>query len=119
MLAGWATPETRGRVYGFHRAMDHLGAVIGPTVASAFLFFYPAHYRTLFALTIIPGAIAVALILYLPAQTPADPAVHPLAGGGAGAVLAGAAMPLPPDFTAFMRCSRCFRSATPPTRFCC
>ena len=66
MLATWATPDTRGKIYGFHRAMDHAGAVVGPTVASVFLFFYPDHYRTLFALTIIPGAIAVALILLVP-----------------------------------------------------
>ena len=69
MLATWTTPTTRGKVYGFHRAMDHLGAVIGPTLASVFLFFYPDQYRTLFALTIIPGAIAVALIFLVPEQT--------------------------------------------------
>ena len=62
MLAGWATPTTRGKVYGFHRGMDHTGAIIGPALASLFLFFYPDRYRLLFALTIIPGAIAVALI---------------------------------------------------------
>src|SRR5712671_1440723 len=55
MLAGWATPATRGKVYGFHRGMDHIGAIIGPTVASIFLFFYPDRYRLLFALTIVPG----------------------------------------------------------------
>jgi MFS family permease len=65
MLAGWATPETRGRVYGFHRAMDHAGAVVGPALATVFLFFYPDRYRTLFALTIIPGAVAVALIFFV------------------------------------------------------
>jgi MFS family permease len=62
LLATWATDTTRGKVYGFHRAMDHLGAVVGPLFATAFLYFYPDRYRTLFALTIIPGAIAVALI---------------------------------------------------------
>ena len=62
MLASWATDATRGRIYGFHRAMDHAGAVVGPLAAAAFLFFYPGSYRTLFALTIIPGAIAVALL---------------------------------------------------------
>ena len=66
MLATWATPETRGKIYGFHRAMDHAGAVVGPALASAFLLFYPERYRTLFALTIVPGAIAVALILLVP-----------------------------------------------------
>jgi MFS family permease len=65
MLATWATPSTRGKVYGFHRAMDHAGAVVGPAVASLFLVFYPGEYRTLFALTIIPGAIAVLLIFFV------------------------------------------------------
>ena len=66
MLAGWATPTTRGKVFGFHRGMDHTGAIIGPTLASVFLFFYPDQYRLLFGLTIIPGAIAVALIFLVP-----------------------------------------------------
>jgi MFS family permease len=62
MLASFATPTTRGRVFGFHRAMDHAGAVIGPLAATAFLLFDPGAYRTLFALTIVPGAIAVGLL---------------------------------------------------------
>src|SRR4029078_5412717 len=62
MLATYASATTRGKIYGFHRAMDHSGASVGPALASAFLYFYPGHYRTLFALTIVPGAIAVALI---------------------------------------------------------
>lgn len=66
MLATWADPTTRGKVYGFHRAMDHLGAVFGPAFASVFLLFFPDWYRTLFALTIIPGTIAVLLILLVP-----------------------------------------------------
>jgi MFS family permease len=39
--------------------MDHLGAVIGPAAATLFLWWYPGEYRRLFALTIVPGAIAV------------------------------------------------------------
>jgi MFS family permease len=66
MLATWTTPTTRGKVYGFHRSMDHMGAVVGPALASLFLWIYPEQYRTLFALTIIPGAIAVALIFFVP-----------------------------------------------------
>src|SRR5437762_4340993 len=34
MLASLATPATRGKVYGFHRGMDHVGAIIGPTLAT-------------------------------------------------------------------------------------
>ena len=74
MLAVWATPSTRGKVYGFHRAMDHAGAILGPLMATAFLFVFPDRYRTLFALTIIPGAIAVALILLVPESDVVKPA---------------------------------------------
>jgi MFS family permease len=62
LLARFATPTTRGRIYGFHRAMDHTGAIVGPLVATVILFFAPEQYRLLFALTAIPGAIAVALL---------------------------------------------------------
>jgi MFS family permease len=46
--------------------MDHVGAVVGPTLATLFLLWMPDHYRTLFALTIVPGVVAVALILLVP-----------------------------------------------------
>jgi MFS family permease len=65
MLAAFATPSTRGRVFGFHRAMDHVGAVVGPLLASLFLLFYPGRYRLLFALTIIPGALAVLSLFFV------------------------------------------------------
>jgi MFS family permease len=63
LLAFWATPGDRGRVYGFNRAMDHAGAVIGPLLATLFLLVAPGQYRALFLLTIVPGLIAVALVL--------------------------------------------------------
>jgi MFS family permease len=63
MLAQFADASSRGRIFGFHRAMDHAGAIIGPLIATVFLFFMPGEYRLLFALTAIPGAIAVAMLL--------------------------------------------------------
>jgi MFS family permease len=66
MLAEFAPANARGRVFGFHRAMDHAGAVTGPLLASAFLYFYPGDYRTLFALTIVPGIIVILFILRVP-----------------------------------------------------
>jgi len=72
MLAEFATPATRGRVYGFHRAMDHTGAVIGPLIATAFLFAWPAQYRMLFALTIVPGALAVWMLFKVPERASVD-----------------------------------------------
>jgi MFS family permease len=63
MLAAWADPASRGYVFGLHRAMDHSGAVAGPLLASLFLWFSPEDYRTLFLLTVIPGAVAVLMLL--------------------------------------------------------
>ena len=65
MLARFATPSSRGRIFGFHRAMDHTGAIVGPLLATAFLYFMPGEYRTLFALTAIPGGIAVAMLFFV------------------------------------------------------
>src|SRR5262245_2570309 len=62
MLAAHADASSRGRIFGFHRAMDHTGAVVGPIIATLFLAFFPGQYRLLFALTAIPGALAVATL---------------------------------------------------------
>lgn len=66
MLAQFAPPATRGRVYGFHRAMDHAGAVLGPLIATAYLYFHPEAYRALFTWTLVPGLIVILLVLRLP-----------------------------------------------------
>jgi MFS family permease len=65
MLADLAQQTNRGRVYGFHRAMDHTGAVVGPLLATGFLMAFPSQYRTLFALTAIPGVATVLLLAWL------------------------------------------------------
>ncbi|ODN69996.1 MFS transporter [Methylobrevis pamukkalensis] len=60
------TPETRGRAFGFHRAMDTLGAIFGPLLgiwalgwAQGFDWPDPADaFRMVFWLTLIPGALA-------------------------------------------------------------
>ena len=66
MLAQFAPEDRRGRVYGFHRGMDHAGAVVGPLIATAYLYFYPEAYRSLFTWTLVPGIIVILLILKLP-----------------------------------------------------
>ena len=89
LLASWATPDTRGYVFGLHRAMDHAGAVVGPLLASLFLFLFPGEYRTLFALTLLPRLVAVAMLLPVPDVGTPGPAPGP-AGPGAGPAALGA-----------------------------
>jgi MFS family permease len=74
MLGALAPDGARGRVFGFHRAMDHAGAVVGPLLAAGFLWLSPENYRTLFALTIVPGALAIATLLFVPETAPAPTA---------------------------------------------
>lgn len=64
-LISESTPHhMQGRAFGFHRAMDHLGAAIGPLLATAFLLVFPGELRSLFLISLIPGAIVVALVAF-------------------------------------------------------
>ena len=65
LLSQQATKETKARVFGFHRAMDTVGAAIGPIIALCFLYFFPKNYPALFYLAFIPGIIAVLLVFLL------------------------------------------------------
>lgn len=65
ILSKEATPQTKGKVFGFHRSMDTLGAAIGPVIALIYLYFYPNQYQTLFILAVFPGIFAIILSLLL------------------------------------------------------
>ncbi len=63
-LIAEATPiEARGRAFGFHRAMDHAGAAVGPVVASLVLF-AGGDMRLVFALAAIPALLSVAIVVF-------------------------------------------------------
>ncbi|MCW3102767.1 MAG: transporter [Bacteroidetes bacterium] len=65
MLSDECSKENKGKVFGLHRAMDTVGAAIGPVLAILFLYYYPGEYKTLFLLTFIPGAAVVALTFFI------------------------------------------------------
>lgn len=65
LLSEQATPQTKARIFGFHRSMDTLGAVLGPLLALLFLHYFPARYRPLFYWALLPGLVSVALIFLL------------------------------------------------------
>jgi len=70
LLSDAAEAEDQGRVFGFDRSMDHLGAVLGPLTASALLWATGRNLRLVFALAAIPGALAVlALVIGVPGRT--------------------------------------------------
>jgi MFS family permease len=61
LLADESTPETKGRIFGFHRSLDTFGAAIGPVLALVYLYFFPGQYIYLFLIAFIPGIISVVL----------------------------------------------------------
>jgi len=65
ILSDEATPQTKGKIFGFHRSMDTLGAVIGPSLALLYLFYFPQDYKTLFFIAFVPGLLAVLSSFFL------------------------------------------------------
>ena len=77
LVADASVKKTRGKAFGIHRAMDTLGAVIGPIIAFLLLSYYGSSisvgeaYRNIFWLSFIPGFLAViALILFVKETKP-------------------------------------------------
>jgi MFS family permease len=67
-------PAVRGRAFGFHRAADHAGALVGPLVAFVLLRGFGMGLRELFLWAAVPGALAVAMVAFGVRERPRDPA---------------------------------------------
>jgi MFS family permease len=76
LLASAVTKETYGRAFGFERMMDTIGAIIGPASAVFLLEAFHHHYPPLFALTLIPGLAAAALIAFVVQEKERKPIAH-------------------------------------------
>lgn len=81
LIGDSADPRLRGAAFGFHRAMDHLGAIVGPLAAIIILFAFLGRglwaggegaatgdemraLRWVFAISIVPGILAIAAVIY-------------------------------------------------------
>ncbi|HEX6914286.1 MAG TPA: MFS transporter [Chitinophagaceae bacterium] len=59
LLSDEATAATKASVFGFHRSLDTVGAMLGPAAAVLFLYFFPGEYKSLFIWAFIPGVAAI------------------------------------------------------------
>ena len=75
MIADVTPREQRGRAYGFHRALDHTGAIVGPLLAILLLQGLGLSLRMTFFLAVVPGAIGVLMLAFLLKETEHVP--HP------------------------------------------
>ena len=74
MISDVTPPAERGRAYGFHRALDHTGAIIGPLLAILALQALGLTLRQTIFLAVIPGAVGAVLLLLLLREAPRTPA---------------------------------------------
>ena len=65
LLSDECTPANKATVFGFHRSLDTLGAVIGPAFALAYLYCYPGNYQALFLIAFVPGCLAIICTLII------------------------------------------------------
>ena len=76
LIAGSVGKEHWGKAFGFHRAMDTLGAALGPLAALALIHFMPAEkpdYRFIFMAAFIPAMLGVFVLLYFVKEAAAAP----------------------------------------------
>jgi len=65
LIADSVDPSIVGKAFGIQRTSDHAGAVVGPLIAFAVLHWWHTPLRTVFWMAAIPGAIAVAIAVFL------------------------------------------------------
>jgi MFS family permease len=65
MISDVTPPDQRGRAYGFHRALDHTGAIVGPLLALLLLQGFGLSLRTTFFFAVLPGLAGVLMLVFL------------------------------------------------------
>jgi MFS family permease len=65
LLSESVSEKHRGAAFGLHRALDQTGAIVGPVIASAALLMLGLTIRDVFWLSLIPGAIALLILLFV------------------------------------------------------
>lgn len=109
LIADAAGEDQAGRAFGFARALDHTGAVLGALVAAAAVYFGTNRLDLVIALSAIPGIVTVGLIVIGVREPPRAPASTATA-----ATLRGA---LSPKTRAFLLALLCFTVGKIPETF--
>lgn len=65
LVAESADENSRGKAFGLEGLGDNLGAFLGPLLAVALIFYFKIQIRQIFYLALIPGLIAVILVLFV------------------------------------------------------
>ncbi|HEX8353681.1 MAG TPA: MFS transporter, partial [Pyrinomonadaceae bacterium] len=98
MIADAAPASERGLAFGFHRAMDHAGAVVGPLIGLGLLWLFAANpqtptaadYSTIFLFASVPALLAMLVLVFGVSETRRAPTAAAV-GSAEGASAAGGA----------------------------
>lgn len=64
LVADIAPPEIRGAAFGLRQSLDTVGAFVGPLLATGLMLLWASDVRAVFKVAILPGLLAVALLLF-------------------------------------------------------
>lgn len=64
LVAGSSSDSEKGKSFGFHKAMDNSGAILGPLLAFVILSIFPGDYRKVFIFSILPGFLGLFVIIF-------------------------------------------------------
>jgi MFS family permease len=64
LICDSTSEENRGAAFGLHRTLDQTGAILGPILASSLLIFLGYTIREVFWISIIPGFIALVILVF-------------------------------------------------------
>lgn len=70
LISDVTPPDQRGRAFGFHRALDHTGAIIGPLLAMLLLQLLGFSLKQTILFAVIPGAIGAAMLAFFLREVP-------------------------------------------------
>jgi MFS family permease len=76
LIADGTPPSLLGRAFGFHRALDTAGAVVGPLIALLLVGGLGLGIRTVLLVAVVPGVATVGLLMLLVRDIPVKSAVH-------------------------------------------
>jgi len=62
LISGSVSQKDAGKNFGFHKAMDNSGAIIGPLCAFLLLYFFPQNFTNIFLIATIPAILGVITI---------------------------------------------------------
>lgn len=72
LISGSVPKNETGKNFGFHKAMDNSGAIIGPLTAFLLLYFFPLNYTNIFLIATIPAILGVLSIAIFIKEAKAD-----------------------------------------------